>query len=105
MFGDGVCRLIVELVSALYPFQVRLGIVVGSALSSWSCPPLERLKGLLEICSSVVFLCLCGLICIHAAILAASVDCTCALWIIANFDVVMMSVEHLNPSPAIFLMI
>ena len=48
-------------------------------------------------------LCLCGLISIPAAILVASVDCSWALWITANCGVVMMSVGHLNPSPAIFL--
>ena len=33
----------------------------------------------------------------------ASVDCSWALRIIASFDVIMMSVGHLNPSPAIFM--
>ena len=35
--------------------------------------------------------------------LAASFDYSWALRTIASFDVVMMSVGHLNPSPAIFL--
>ena len=46
--------------------------------------------------------CLCGLISIPAAMFAASFDRSCALWTIASFAVVMMSVGHLNPSPAIF---
>ena len=37
--------------------------------------------------------------------LAISVDCSCALWMIASFDFVMMSVGHLCPSPAINQMI
>ena len=35
--------------------------------------------------------------------LAASFDCSWALWTIASFDVVMMSVGHLNPSLVIVL--
>ena len=35
--------------------------------------------------------------------LARSVDCCCALWMISSFDVVMMSVGHMNPSPVIVL--
>ena len=47
--------------------------------------------------------CLCGLISIPAAILAASVDCSWALWIIASFDVVVMSVGHFNSGSVTFL--
>ena len=87
-----VSLLIVGLVSGPFPRQVFLSVAVGSAPSTWVCPPLGRLTGLLGICSSAV-------VCILVVLLAFLL----LYWLhVSNFDVVMMSVGHLNPSPEIF---
>ena len=47
--------------------------------------------------------CLCGLFSSPAATLAVSFDLSCTLWMSDIFVAVIISVGHLNPSPAIFL--
>ena len=66
-----------------------------SAVGKCSGPPWNR--------SQSGCWCLCGRISNPAAMLVASSDWNCALWMSDIFVVVIMYVGHLSPSPAIFL--